>query len=130
MKVPALPCPARERRVAVEVLVAASAVMALIARVRGLEGVALAGVALLVGAGFLLTARTPIGTVPLGYALVIALACLMPPELFYPVVSLGVLASVPVPSFRYDAAHSVRVRPLRRCSSRVPADDQGAQHRS
>ncbi|TMK87938.1 MAG: hypothetical protein E6G57_08950 [Actinobacteria bacterium] len=104
MKVPALPFPARERRVAVEVLVAASAVMALIARVRGLEGVALAGVALLVGAGFLLTARTPIGTVPLGYALVIALACLMPPELFYPVVSLGVLAAVPVLFFRYDAA--------------------------
>ena len=100
MKVPALPFPARERRVAVEVLVAASAVMAVIARVRGLEGVALAGVALLVGAGFLLTARTPIGTVPLGYALVIALACLMPPELFYPVVSLGVLAAVPVLFFR------------------------------
>jgi hypothetical protein len=103
VKAPVLPFPARERRLAVEVLVAASAVLALIAWVRGLEGLALCGLALLTAAGFLLTARTPIGTVPLGYALVIALACLMPSELFYPVVSLGVLATVPVLFFRYDA---------------------------
>ena len=104
MKVPAFPLPARERRLAVEVLVAASVVTALIARVRGFEGLALAGLALLTAAGFILTARTPIGTVPLGYALVIALACLMPAELFFPVVSLGVLAAVPVLFYRHDAA--------------------------
>lgn len=104
MKVPTLPFPTHERRLAVEVLVVASAALALIAQVRGLEGLTLGGLALLTGAGFLLTARTPIGTIPLGDALVIALACLMPAASFFPVVSLGLLATVPVLLSRYDAA--------------------------
>jgi hypothetical protein len=76
--------------------------MAVLARVRGLEGLGLAGLALLTAAGFLLTARTPIGTVPLGYAVVIALACLMQTDVFFAVAALGVLATVPVLLSRHD----------------------------
>jgi hypothetical protein len=102
VRLSAISVPARERRLAVEVLLAASIVMALLARMRGFEGLGLAGLALLVAAGLLLTVRAPIGTVPLGYAVVIALAGLLAPELFYPVAALGVLGTVPVLLARYD----------------------------
>jgi hypothetical protein len=108
VKIPASGFDTRERRLAVEVLLAVSIVMALLARVRGLDGLGLAGLGLLTAAGLLLTVRAPIGTVPLGYALVIALACLLSPELFFPVVALGLLVTIPVLLARYDRGQAGR----------------------
>jgi hypothetical protein len=102
MRRPAAFLPAEERRLAVELLVGASIALALLARVRGLQGLGMAGVAALVAASLLLSVQAPIGTVPLGYALVIALAGLLKPDVYFPVAALGVLATVPALLRRYD----------------------------
>ena len=58
-----------QRRVAAEVLIGAGAALAALARIRGLAGLELAGLAFLVAASLLLVIQAPIGSVPIGYAL-------------------------------------------------------------
>jgi hypothetical protein len=85
-----------ERRLAVVVLVGVSVTLGLLAHVYGLEGFALAGLALLVAASLLVSVQSPVGVVPIGYALVVAFAGLLSTERFLAVAALGILTAAPV----------------------------------
>jgi hypothetical protein len=100
--------PAGERRVAAEVLIGTAAVLAVLARIQGFAGLTLAGLGLLLAAGLLLVVQAPIGSVPLGYALVIALAELHGPDTYFPILGLATLATLPVLAVRYGQADAVR----------------------
>src|SRR5207302_3250725 len=82
-------------RLTVAILLAASLLLALLARINGLGGLALGGLALLVSAGLLLVVQAPIGTVPLAYALIIALTELVPLNDYVIVMGLALLVIVP-----------------------------------
>jgi len=100
---------ARDRRLAVEAFLAASAGLALLAQVHGLEVLTLAGLALLVAATLLLSVQAPVGPVPVGYAVVIALAGLLRAGEFFPVAALGVLLTVLPLLARYDHVEAGRL---------------------
>src|SRR5207302_6293684 len=82
-------------RLTVAILLAASLLLALLARINGLGGLALGGLALLASAGLLLVVQAPIGTVPLSYALVIALAELISTNDYVVVMGLALLVTIP-----------------------------------
>src|SRR4051812_21915617 len=93
--------PAGQRKLAIEVLLGGSVVFGVLAWAIGLQALALAGLALLLSAGLMLVVQAPTGPVPLGYALIIALAALMPAAQYVGVVGLGVLATVPALAGRF-----------------------------
>ena len=74
MRRPIALLPRGERRIAAEALVGSAAVLALLARVHGMAGLSLAGLSLVLAASLLLGVQAPRGSVPLGYALIIALS--------------------------------------------------------
>lgn len=84
----------RDRRLAVEALLAASVGFALLAQVHGFEALTMAGLGFLVAGTMLLAVQAPAGPVPLGYAIVIALTAVLSGREFFPVVSLGLLLTV------------------------------------
>lgn len=100
--------PLGERRIAAEVLLGSAAVLAVVARVQGFTGIALAGLSLLLAASLLLVVEAPVGSVPLGYALLIALAELLDAGEFFPVVGIALLATIPVLVRRYGQADAAR----------------------
>jgi hypothetical protein len=100
--------PEGERRVAAEVFVAAAGIFILLARVHGLVGLAVAALSMLLAAGLLIVIQAPIGSVPLGYALVIAVAALADVNTYFIVVGLAILATVPVLAVRYGHEDTVR----------------------
>src|SRR5207248_4102437 len=85
----------RERRIAMEVLVSGSITLVLLAHIDGLEGLRLAALGLLVAAGLSLTVKAPVGPVPLGYALLIAVAGAAPMDRYFLVAAFALLAAVP-----------------------------------
>ncbi|MBV9411887.1 MAG: hypothetical protein JO148_09835, partial [Acidimicrobiia bacterium] len=93
---------------AAEVLGGAAVVLAVFAKVYGLHGLALAGVSLLLAASMLLVIQAPGGSVPVGYALVIALAELQSASTFFPVLGLGLVATVPVLLVRSGQSETLR----------------------
>src|SRR3954451_25020544 len=99
--------PEGERRVAAEVFTATSVLLVLLARVQGLTGLAVAALAMLLAAGLLVVIQAPIGSVPLGYALLIAVAALADVGTYFTVVGLGILATVPVLAARYGHEDTV-----------------------
>src|SRR5437870_13809140 len=96
MRRPIALLPRGERRIAAEALVGSAAVLALLARVHGMAGLSLAGLSLVLAASLLLGVQAPRGSVPLGYALIIALSELRGIGTFFPVLALGLLATIPV----------------------------------
>src|SRR5205823_7630818 len=90
-----------QHRLAVEVLCGIALALALLARIHGLDGLEVAGLGFLVGATLLVVIQAPIGTVPLGYAFVIALSELVRVDLFFLVVALGLLTTVAPLATRY-----------------------------
>lgn len=97
-----------ERRVAAEALLGTAAALALLARIHGLAGLGYMGLGLLLAASLLVVVQAPIGSVPLGYALVIALADLTRVEVFFPVLGLALIATAPVLANRYGHGDSAR----------------------
>ncbi len=108
MKRPTALLPPGERRVAAEVFIGTAFVLVLFAKLQGVAGLGLAGVGLLLAAGLLLVVQSPVGSIPLGYALLIALAELLAVSRFFPVLGLGLLATVPVLASRYGQGDAGR----------------------
>ena len=108
MKRPTALLPAGERRIGAEVLFGMAAVLAVLARMYGLAGVEIAGLGFLVAASLLLVVQAPIGSVPLGYALIIAVASLRGADFYLPVLGIGLVATVPVLAKRYGQRDTVR----------------------
>ena len=100
--------PEGERRVAAEVFAAAAGLFVLLARVQGLTGLGVAALGMLLAAGLLVVIQAPIGSVPLGYALLIAVAALADGPKYFTVVGLAILATVPVLAVRYGHEDTVR----------------------
>jgi hypothetical protein len=82
-------------------LLGVAAALALLAQLDGLAGLRAAGLAFLLGASLLLVVQAPVGSVPVGYALIVALAELAGPVLYFPVLGVGLLLTVPVLAIRY-----------------------------
>ncbi len=100
--------PEGERRIAAEVFVATAGLLVLLARVEGIRGLAIAALGMLLAAGFLIVIQAPIGSVPIGYALVIAVAALADISTYFVVVGLAVLATIPVLAMRYGTQDTAR----------------------
>jgi hypothetical protein len=100
--------PAGERRIAAEALIGTAAVLAVLARIHGLAGMEIAGLGFLVAASLLLVVQAPIGGVPLGYALIIAIAGLRGPGFYFPVLGIGLVATVPILASRYGQGDTAR----------------------
>src|SRR3954447_10583728 len=101
--------PARgERRIALEVLVAASITLVLLARIEGLDGLKLAGLGVLVAAGLLLVVKAPVGPVPLGYAVLIAVAGTASVRNYSFVAAFALLAAAPALVARQGRAEAGR----------------------
>ena len=100
--------PEGERRVAAEVFAAAAGLFVLLARVQGLTGLGVAALGMLLAAGLLVVIQAPIGSVPLGYALLIAVAALADGPKYFTVVGLAILATVPVLAVRFGHEDTVR----------------------
>lgn len=100
--------PEGERRVAAEVFVATAGLLVLMARMHGLAGLGVAALGMLLAAGLLIVIQAPIGSVPLGYALLIAVAALADVSAYFTVVGLAILATVPVLAVRYGHEDTVR----------------------
>lgn len=97
-----------ERRVAAEVFVASAGLLVLLARVEGARGLAIVALGMLLAAGLLIVIQAPIGSVPLGYALVIAIAALADIGTYFTVVGLALLATIPVLDVRYGHDDTIR----------------------
>jgi len=100
--------PKVERRIAMEVLLAGSIALVLLARVDGLAGLKMAALGLLVAAGLLLVVKGPDGPVPLGYALLIAVAGLASASTYFVVAAFALLAAAPTLVSRHGRAGAVR----------------------
>jgi hypothetical protein len=99
---------APERRMAAEVFLGVAAVLAVLARVEGIDGLLVAALGMLVASGLLIVVQAPIGSVPLGYALVIAIAGLASTATYFEALALGLLVTLPVFVVRYGPEDSVR----------------------
>ena len=100
--------PEGQRRVAAEVFLAIAGILALLARFEGTGGLWVAALAMLLAAGLLVVVQAPIGSVPLGYALLIAVAALTDIGTYFTVVGLALLATVPVLVVRYGQEDTTR----------------------
>ncbi|MCU1449513.1 MAG: lipoprotein [Acidimicrobiales bacterium] len=108
MRRPAPLLPLGERRVAAEALLGVAAALALLAKIHGLAGLGVVGLAFLLAGSLLLVVQAPAGSVPLGYALIIALAELASPDVYFPVLGVALLAIVPVLATRYGQGDALR----------------------
>src|SRR5207248_8085177 len=108
MTSPAVVFPDGQRRVAAELLGGVAIVIALLARLDGLKGLEYIGVGLLVGAALLIVIQAPIGSVPMGFALVIGLSELARVDLFFFIVGVGLLATVAPLLVGYNESDVVR----------------------
>jgi hypothetical protein len=100
--------PEGERRIAAEVFLATAGLLVVLAKVEGVGGLAVAALGMLLAAGLLIVVQAPIGSVPLGFALVIAVAALTDVGTYFTVVGLGLLATVPVLAIRYGHEDTTR----------------------
>jgi hypothetical protein len=100
--------PQGERRVAAEVFLAIALALLLLGRIEGVAGLVTAAVGMLLAASLLVVVQAPIGSVPLGYALVIALAELADSSTYAAAVGLALLVTVPVLAVRYGQEDTVR----------------------
>jgi hypothetical protein len=100
--------PEGERRVAAEVFFATAGLLVLLAHVEGVNGLAIAALGLLLASGLLIVIQAPIGSVPLGYALVIAVGTLADFSTYFIVVGIGLLVTVPVLAVRYGPEDTTR----------------------
>ena len=90
-----------ERRIAAEVLLAFAVAFLLLNRVQGFGAFLFLAAGMLLAASLLVVIQAPIGSVPIGYALVIAGAELADVSTYFIVVGLALLATVPVLVNRY-----------------------------
>ncbi|MBV8982589.1 MAG: hypothetical protein JO086_16950, partial [Acidimicrobiia bacterium] len=100
--------PQRERRVAAEVLVALAASFLLLGRVQGVDGLVIAALGMLLAASLLVVVQTPVGSVPLGYALVISVSELADLSTYFIAIGLALLVTVPVLVARYGHDDTLR----------------------
>ncbi len=98
----------RERRVAAEVYLAVAAALVALGRLEGVSGLVVAAAGMLLAASLLVVVQAPIGTVPLGYALVIAIAALADIGTFFSVLALALLVTLPVLLVRYGPDDATR----------------------
>jgi hypothetical protein len=108
MRRPSALLPAGERRVGAEVLIGMAAVLAALAQVHGLAGMTIGGLGFLVASSLLIVVQAPTGSVPLGYALIIALASLQDAPSYFLVLGIGVVATVPILVVRYGHIDTAR----------------------
>jgi len=100
--------PHRERRVAAEVFLGMAVALVLLGRIGGLSGLAVGALGMLLAASLLVVVQAPIGSVPLGYALVIAVAELANIGTYFTALGLALLATVPVLAVRYGQDDAFR----------------------
>jgi hypothetical protein len=100
--------PEGQRRIAAEVFVATAGLLVLLARVEGVRGLGVAALGMLLAAGLLIVVQAPIGSVPLGYALLIAVAASTDVGTYFIVVGLALLSTVPVLAVRYGQQDTTR----------------------
>jgi hypothetical protein len=100
--------PHRERRIAAEVFLGTAVALVLLGRVEGLAGLAIGALGMLLAASLLVVVQAPIGSVPLGYALVIALAELASVGTYFTALGLALLVTVPVLAVRYGQDDALR----------------------
>ena len=98
----------RDRRVAAEVFLAFAGVFLLLAEVQGVGAFEIAAAAMLLAASLLVAIQAPIGSVPIGYVLIIAGAELANVSTYFIVVGLALLATVPVLLNRYGQEDTSR----------------------
>jgi len=100
--------PRGDRRIAAEVLLALAGSFLLLGQTQGVDGLVVVAVGMLLAASLLVVVQAPIGSVPLGYALVIALAVLKDASTYFAAVGLALLVTVPVLAARYGHDDTVR----------------------
>ena len=106
--------PRGTRRLAAEAFLALAVSFVILGEAQGVHGLVLAALGMLVASSLLVVVQAPIGSVPLGYALVIALAELADVSTYFVVVGLALLVTVPVLVARYG--HDDGLRRLMRWS--------------
>jgi hypothetical protein len=108
MRRPAPLLPPGERRVAAEALLGVAAALALLAKIHGLAALGVAGLAFLLAGSLLLVVQAPVGSIPLGYALIIALAELTSLDVYFTVLGVALLVTVPVLATRYGQVDALK----------------------
>ena len=96
-----------ERRVAAEVFLAFALSFLLLGRAQGVDGLLVAALGLLIAAGLLVVVQAPIGSVPLGYALIIA-SSELDVSTYFLAVAVALLVTIPVLLARYGQDDTVR----------------------
>ena len=97
-----------ERRLAAELFLAVAAALLLLGQIQGVDGLVVAAVGMLVASGLLVVVKAPIGNVPLGFALVIAVAGLANVGTYFAVLGLALLVTLPVLVLRYGSNDATR----------------------
>jgi len=100
--------PHGDRRIAAEVLLALAGSFLLLGWAQGVDGLVVVAVGMLLGASLLVVVQAPIGSVPLGYALVISVAVLKDASTYFAAVGLALLVTVPVLAARYGPEDTLR----------------------
>jgi hypothetical protein len=100
--------PQEQRRVAAEVFLAFAASFLVLGRAQGVDGLVVAALGMLLAASLLVVVQAPIGSVPLGYALIIAASVLTSVSTYFTAVGLALLVTVPVLVARYGHDDTAR----------------------
>lgn len=100
--------PQRERRVAVELLLMIAGALVLLGEIKGIDGLVVSAVGVLVGATLLVVVEAPVGSVPLGYALLISVAALANAGTYFSVLALALLVTLPVLVIRHGPEDTAR----------------------
>jgi hypothetical protein len=97
-----------ERRIAAEVFAAVAAALVLLGKIEGVDGLVVAAVGMLIAASLLVVVQAPIGSVPLGYTLIIAVAGLATVDFYFAALALALLVTLPVLAVRYGTEDTAR----------------------
>lgn len=97
-----------DRRVAAELLLMVAGALVLLGDIKGIDGLVVAAVGVLVGATLLVVVEAPVGSVPLGYALAISVAALANAGTYFSVLALALLVTLPVLVVRHGPEDTAR----------------------
>ncbi|MBV9040905.1 MAG: hypothetical protein JOZ68_07860, partial [Acidimicrobiia bacterium] len=97
-----------ERRIAAELLLMVAGALVLLGDIKGIDGLVVAAVGVLVGATLLVVVEAPVGSVPLGYALAISVAALANVGTYFSVLALALLVTLPALVIRHGLEDAVR----------------------
>ena len=97
-----------ERRIAAELLLMVAGALVLLGDIKGIDGLVVAAVGVLVGATLLVVVEAPVGSVPLGYALAISVAALANAGTYFSVLALALLVTLPALVIRHGLEDAVR----------------------